>query len=118
MAKRYDHVAVSGTANVETTETLLRGTEEEPKHVEGLYVTETTGTAQNDATLRVYRNQQRLVDLPIAHLLTDDGGEERPERPWLPLDLELAAGDELSVGHVSGGTPTDLDFGVRYTVGR
>lgn len=113
---QYEHVEVSGTANVEVTETLLTGTTAEPKDVGGLLVTEVTGTLQGDAVLRVYKNTQRLMDLPIQHLLDNDGANSRPEQPYLPLDVTLEAGDELIVGQVSGATASDVDFGVRWQI--
>jgi len=109
--RRYEHVAVDGTANVETVEDLLVGTQAEPKHVLGLYVTEVTATENNDAVLRAYHNTERIVDLPIVHLIGDNATSVRPAPPYVPLDLTLGPGDKLIVGQVSGGTASDIDFG-------
>lgn len=108
--RRYEHVEVAGTLNVEETEDLLVGTEAEPKHVLGLHITEMTATQNDDAVLRVYRNTERIVDMPLPHLLQDIDGSVRYFPPYIELDLDLGPGDKLIVGQVSGATASDIDF--------
>lgn len=115
--KYYKDVLVEGTASVETVSTLLTGTTAEPKHVEALAFVEDTDTEQMDATIRAYRNLEQFMDFNIRNLIPERGDDDRQWDPWLLVDVALKAGDELKVGHVSGGTATDLRVIARYTIG-
>jgi hypothetical protein len=107
---------VTGTANVEVVASAVAGTVTQPKHVTGVYVTEVTGTLYHNAIIRIYKNTERLVDMALVHLLTDNALDTRYFLPFIPLDVSLAPGDVLSVGHVSGATASNLDFAVAFDV--
>lgn len=116
--KYYKDVLVEGTASIESLETLLTGTEAERIHVEALAFVEDTDTEQMDADLRAYRNLEKFIDMSIRNLIPERDTDERHWDPWLDVDIELAAGDVLKVGHVSGGTASDIRVVARYTVAR
>jgi len=113
----YKDVLVEGTASTEILETLLTGTAAEPKFVEALAFVEDTDTEQMDATLRAYKNLEKFVDMNVRNLIPERGDDARHWDPWLPVNIELKAGDELKVGAVSGGTASDIRVVARYTVG-
>lgn len=114
--KRYKNVEVEGTASIEASEVLLAGTAAEPKHVDGLWITESTAVENMDATIRVWLNTLLIVNMPLMHLLTDNATSTRYFRPYIELDLDLASGDQLEVGHLSGGTASDMNYCAQYEV--
>lgn len=116
--KYYKDVLVSGTASIESLETLLTGTEAERIHVEALAFMEDTDTEQIDADLRAYRNLEKFIDMSIRNLVPEVGNDTRAWNPWLEVDIQLDPGDKLEVGHVSGATASDIRVVARYTVGR
>ena len=114
---RTKTLEVSGTGSIEATSEILVGTAEEPKHVTRLFAYETTTALNNDAVVRAYREQVRIVDFDI-RVFFDQAATPLLTRPIeIPLDLDLAAGQALDVGHVSGTTASDMVFVVEYEVG-
>ncbi len=113
----YKDVRVAGTASIESLSTLLTGTTKEPKHVDAIRFIEDTTTAQLDAQLRAYLNLEKFIDMNYEMLLAKRQYEAMPGADWLEVDIDLGAGDELKVGHVSGGTASHMRIAVRYTIG-
>jgi len=113
---RHEEVLVNGTANTETTAVLLTGTRAEPKHVRGVRVTEVTGTLQNDARILMYKDTVKIVDMNIVHLLSKSGAGDSYIDRFIPLDLDLAEGESLEVGHVSGSTASNIRYAAEYEV--
>jgi len=119
VAERYrEYVTVSGTANTETTKTLVTSTEEEPKKLLKLYVMEDTSSQQNDAIIRIYIERDRIIEFPIKVLTQRYASAEAyPEGAGeITLDRELPVGQDLIVGHLSGGTASDVIFVVEYEI--
>ena len=113
----YKYVTVTGTANVETLSTLLTSTEAEPKHIEALLFIESTATENWVSILRAYVENVRILDIPYAIFLIDPVATPRLACDhWIPIDRALAVGEELKVGHVSGGTAANYRIVVRYSI--
>lgn len=116
-ARYYKYVTVTGTANVEATATLLSATPEEPKRVVELWVYESTGTRQNNAVLRVYIEREKIVELPIGVFLDWGSTPTYPQGAGrIPLDQPLEVGESLIVGHVSGGTASNITWAAVYEI--
>jgi hypothetical protein len=119
MAKYYKYTTVTGTAGGETTAASVASTDVEPKHISKIYVYESTATRNNDATVRVYVERERIVDAPIKMFL------DLASTPAYPLaagvfevDFDLPVGQTLYVGHVSGATASNLTFIVEYELSK
>jgi len=113
----YKYVTRTGTANVETLSTLLTSTEAEPKHIEALCFLETTTAENFVSVLRAYIENIRILDMPAGMLLLEhDSSNRLAGEQWIPIDRALAVGEELKVGHVSGGTAANYKIAVRYRV--
>lgn len=112
----YKPKTVTGTAQEETAATVVTSTEEEPKTVRAIWVTEVTSTLQHDATIKVYVERTLVLEMKITQLLDSNTSDTKTEYPRLPLDIELPVGEELVCGQVSGGTATDIEFVAEYTL--
>jgi hypothetical protein len=115
MSKYYKYTTVTGTSGGETTAASVASTDVEPKHVSKIYVYESTITKNNDAIVRVYVERERIVDAPIRMFL------DQASTPTYPLaagvfevDFDLPVGQTLYVGHVSGGTASNVTFVIEY----
>jgi hypothetical protein len=115
MAKYYKYTTVNGTSGGETTAASVASTDVEPKHISKIYVYESTATRNNDATVRVYVERERIVDAPIKMFL------DLASTPTYPLaagvfevDFDLPVGQTLYVGHVSGSTASNITFVIEY----
>lgn len=116
MVNYYERKKVSGTANTETTANIVTSTEEEPKTIHTLTIREVTGTLQGDATIIVYVEREKLVNIKLVSLLEASNSDNVAEKGKVELDLELPVGQDLTVGHVSGATASDIEFMVKYTI--
>ena len=113
----YKYVTVTGIANTEVLETLLTSTETEPKHIDALCYIESTATENWVSILRAYVENVRILDFPQSMLLVQALADPRlAEGQWIPIDRDLGVGEELKVGHVSGGTIANFQIAVRYRV--
>lgn len=110
----YTTVEVAGTLGVETVDTLLTSTRAEPKRLVGIFATEYTATENDDARIRVYLERERIVDISIRHLISAFDTSARCVAPWIPLDLLIPEGETVKVGHVSGGTASDIVYTAAY----
>ena len=115
----YESVHVQGTANIETIETLITSTEEEPKYIDGVAFYEDTATENHDAILGFYIEREKILDMPLGVTLESAGSSTRSSNdPFLPINQDLPVGQSLKVGHTSGTTASDLWYTVRYTIGK
>ena len=107
-------ITVSGVANQEVTKTILTSTESNKWRINRIWVTEVTATLQNDAILRFYRDLYLLTDFAYNNFLTSytSGVSNIPR--VLQLDVDLPVGSEFHVGHVSGGTASDIQYTIEY----
>lgn len=113
----YTYQVVFGTANTETVLTAVTSTEEEKKKVVDLFIYECTGTIQNDAIIRVYVERERIAELPIRMFTDNTTNHVYPNGAGrLPLNVDLPVGQSLKVGHLSGGTASNLVFVIVYEI--
>ena len=116
MTKYYKDVSISGTANEETLEDILTSTESEKYTVNKVIFSETTGTLQNDAQLRVYLEREKILDINEIHMLSNITDNSKVPDAWLDLDLEIPVGQTLTVGFVSGATASDYKIAIEYEI--
>lgn len=116
MTEYYDRAEVSGTANTETTTDIVTSTEEEPKTIKSLKIREVTGTLQGDAKIVVYVEREKIVDMKIVSLLEASNSDSVADKGQITIDVALPVGQDLTVGHVSGATASDLEFTVNYEI--
>jgi len=116
VVKYYKEVTVTGSANEETLENILTSTETEKYKVNKIWFTEVTSTLNGDATLRVYLEREKILDMSYKHLLKYSGSHERLENYAIDLDLEIPVGQTLAVGHVSGSTASDFKIAIQYEI--
>ena len=114
----YKTANVAGTASVESSTDLLKGTQKEPKFVRGLWFTEYTAAEEKDALIRVYKDTVKIAEFDIRHTLLSFDSDSRQFVPRIPLEIDLAPGETLEVGHLSGGTASDIVYTVEYEIGR
>lgn len=114
----YASVAVDGTANAETLESILTSTEEEKKTILMLWFVEvTTAAEENDAQIAAYIEREQIVDAPIEMFLNQDGAAASQLRNRvLNLNHVLPVGQTLKVGHTSGATASDIEYMVAYQI--
>lgn len=112
----YEEVSVSGVINSRTLENGVTSTQEQPKHIESVTVTEVTGTPNNDAILEFWVETERVCEMAIVHTLLDAASSDRNWKPEIELNLDLPVGQTLKVGHVSGGTASDVRFNIKYSL--
>ena len=113
----YESVHVDGTANSETLETILTSTEEEHKMIDAVVFIEDTATEQHDAEIVAYIEREKIMDVPISQNLTSFDNDTRlSTNLWYPLGHDLPVGQSLKVGHVSGGTASNVYYTVRYKI--
>jgi len=110
----YKEVEVTGSANTETTETILTGTADEQYIVDEICFTEVTGTLQHDANILAYREREKLMDIYYGHLMTYDGQDERLSGHWLEAGWEIGAGISLKVGQRSSSAASNFKVAVKY----
>lgn len=108
-------IAVDGEANAATVETALEGTKTRQYHVQGIEPLEVTGTKQRDAVIKVWRDTTLIQEISYKHLLEEETADPRLPDPMIPLDIDLEAGEVLEVGHVSGGTASNMRYAIHYT---
>lgn len=116
--KLYGSAKVTGIASTEVTTTLLSGTASAPKHVDGLFFTEDPASNQHDATIRVYKDTVKIAEFYIAHWCDDADSNHRLAVSYVELDVALAEGEKLEVGHLSGGTLSVVIYTAKYEEGR
>lgn len=115
--KYYKSGTVSGTANTETLTKILTSTEEAPKTVNKLYVTEITATENLDSMIRGYIERERIMEFDQRHLHDAFDSDTRfGEVPDIELNHDIPVGQSLSVGHVSGGTASNFAYTVEYEI--
>ena len=113
----YESVHVDGTANSETLETILTSTEEEHKMIDAVAFIEDTATEQHDAEIVVYIEREKIMDVPISqNLIAFDSDTRLSTNLWYLLGHDLPVGQSFKVGHVSGGTASNIYFTVRYQI--
>ena len=107
----------AGSANVITKIVALTGTAAEPKTVKTLRWTEYTAAGeQNNATLVVYKDQLQITEFNISHKLQAFDVDSSAIPRKLELNIELDDGEELTVGHLSGSTASDLRYNLEYEI--
>jgi len=116
MTLYYKEVTVTGSANEETLKDILTSTETAKYRVKKIWFTEVTSTLQGDATLRVYLEREKILDMSYKHLLKYSGSHERLDNYAIDLDLEIPVGQTLSVGFVSGSTASNFKIAIQYEV--
>lgn len=118
MAQQYYKTKeVTGVSNQEVLEKLLTSTEEENKVLKGIFVTETTATENNDARIRLYLEREKLIDFDIRHLISaQDNASRQTENPYIPVNVDIPVGQTIQVGHVSGGTASNVSYTVVYEI--
>lgn len=116
MVKYYKEVTVSGMANEETLKDILTSTETAKYKVNKIWFTEVTSTLNGDATLRVYLEREKILDMSYKHLLKYSGSNERIDNYAIDLDLEIPVGQTLSVGFVSGSTASNFKIAIQYEI--
>lgn len=114
----YKTEAVAGYASEERTTDILTGTVEEPKFVRKLMFTEYTATENMDALIRVFKNTVKIAEIPLYHFFAVFDAATKIAMAEIELDIELATGDKLEVGHLSGGTASNIRYTVVYEIGR
>ena len=113
----YESVHVNGTANTEVVEEILTSTEEEHKFVDAIAFIEDTATEQHDAVLVAYIEREKIMEVPISQNLQSWDSDVRMKfDPFYPLGHDLPVGQSLRVGHVSGGTASNVYYTVRYKI--
>jgi len=113
----YHSIHIDGAANEETTETIITSTEEEPKHIEGVAFYEDTAVENLDARLAMYIEREKIVDAPIAQNQRSHDSDVRLNfDPFFPIGHDLPVGQSFKVGHISGGTASDMWYTVRYSI--
>jgi len=114
----YASVSVDGTANTETLEEILTGTEEEPKLIHDLWFVEVTAAGEeDDAQIAGYIEREQIIDVPIEiYLNAFDTPASQQRNRTLELNHPLVAGETFKVGHTSGATATDMEFVVSYSI--
>jgi len=111
---RYKQFSQAGTASVLKKSTPLTGTKTEPKRITALRWVEVTATEENDAVISIYKNQNLICEFDIRlSFIVFDAAPCNFERK-IPLDIQLNEGNELTVGHTSGGTASDMLYNLEY----
>lgn len=115
----YARVKVSGTANAETLEVILTSTEEEPKKVEAVAAVEVTAVENHDAILGAYIEREQILDMALVSTLRQwDSDIRLAELSYIELGHDLPVGQSFKVGHTSGGTASDIEYTVMYSISR
>jgi len=113
----YKSIVVNGQANAETVEEIITSTAEEKKKILGIFVTEVTESANNDAKIKIYLERELLGEFDIRHFLLSFYNEERiGSPPYLTLNHEIPVGQSLSIGHVSGYVASDISYTAVYEI--
>ncbi len=113
----YKYVTVDGATSDEDLETILTSTAEESFHVDALMFLETTATENHDAVLRAYLERERILDFPLAFFLQAADSDTRLAiDQWIVIDEPLPVGQSLKVGHLSGGTLSEMKVVCRYHI--
>jgi len=117
MAKYYMTKVISGTANVEVIDSLVTSTPEEQKTVNGVWIHEETGTANNDAVIRLYVEREKIAEVPIRMFTNVYGDTTYPQGAGrIDLGVTLDVGETLYAGVVSGSTGSIIRFTVEYEI--
>jgi len=117
MAKYYLTKQIVGTANIEVIDSLITSTPEETKTVSSVWVHEETGTAQNNALIRLYIERERIAEVPIRMFTNIYGTTTYPQGAGkIDVSATLDVGETMYAGVVSGSVGSIIRFTVEYEI--
>lgn len=112
----YTTEEVAGTLSEITLTTILTSTPDAPLHLLGFFATEYTAVENDDARIYLWLQREQIVDISIQHLVSAFDTSARCEQPFVPVDLVIPPGQSVKIGHLSGGTASDIVYTVVYNI--
>lgn len=116
-AMYYERVEVTGAANSEVVVAILTSTEEEHKHLVFFSTIEVTAVENHDAIIAGYIEREKVVDMAYVSTLRQHDTDIRLESGFrIILNHDLPVGESFRIGHLSGATPSTIEYLVGYTI--